>query len=179
MSNQTDALPDPPDVVEEAIENRTSISEIANQYTGKDKAKNRLVVRVYRYLKRMPGGEKLKKYLLNDGSWHRLNAAARLTCSALKEETDSPEKDNDEIISLMAEGGVPIVSLSRGSTKNRNRYSYWYSQISRNRPQAIEYVLDNQAPALQLQKTGEEGSEGSTTHFFDISTHEFKSSLPQ
>lgn len=168
MSDKTnDDLPDPPDVVEEAIERRTSISDIAGRYAHKDKEKNRLVVRVYRYLKRTPGGEKLKKYLLNDSSWHRLNAAARLTCPAFKEESSG-----DPIIDLMAEGGVPIVSLSRGCTENRTRYSYWYAQISRNRPEAIDYVLDKQAPALQLQKTEAKGSEGAT-QFFDISTHEF------
>lgn len=111
----SDQLPDPPDVVEEAIQNRTSIADIAGQYASKKKAKNRLVVRVYRYLKRMPGGEKLKKYLLNKSSWHRLNAAARLSCPALKEE-DKP----DPIIDLMAEGGVPIVSLSRDTCEKRN-----------------------------------------------------------
>lgn len=115
----SDNLPDPPDVVEEAIEGQTSIADIAGQYTRKEKAKNRLVVRVYRYLKRTPGGEKLKKYLLNDGSWHRLNAAARLTCEALQE-----EDEDDPIIDLMAEGGVPIVALSRKAGEKRNTYSY-------------------------------------------------------
>jgi hypothetical protein len=161
----SDDLPDPPDVVEEAIENRTSISDIAGQYTRKDKAKNRLVVRVYRYLKRMPGGEQLKRYLLNDGSWHRLNAAARLTCPALEDEEE--EESEDPIIELMAEGGVPIVSLSRGASDKRNVYSFWYAQISRNRPEAIDYVLEKQAPALQLRETESESGQGST-QFFDI-----------
>jgi len=173
--SKADELPDPPDVVEEAIEGRTSISDVAGQYARKEKAKNRLVVRTYRYLKRMPGGEKLKKYLLNDGSWHRLNAAARLTCSALKRESENSE--DDEIIDLMAEGGVPIVALSHKASEKRNTYSYWYAQISRNRPKAIDYVLEKEAPPLHLRKS-EESGEGSTK-FFDIATHEFRRSVTE
>lgn len=164
-----DDLPESPDVVEEAIQEHTSVSEVISRHARKGKEKNRLMVRVHRYLKRMPGGEKLKEYILNDGSWHRLNAAARLTCSAF------PEDDTDPIIDLMAEGGVPIVALSREAGEKRNTYSYWYSQISRNRPKAIDYVLDKEAPALQLRTTEE--SETGSTKFFDISTHEFRSSL--
>jgi hypothetical protein len=164
----SDPIPDPPDVVAEAIQGKTSISDIAGKYARKDKTKNRLVVRVYRYLKRMPGGEKLKKYLLNDGSWHRLNAAARLTCSA------SQEDDEDPIIDLMAQGGVPIVALSRGADEKRKVYSYWYAQVKRNRPQAIDYMLDKEAPALQLEDPETEDGKGST-QFFDIDTHEFSS----
>lgn len=178
--SKADELPDPPGVVEEAIEGRTSISDVAGQYARKEKAKNRLVVRTYRYLKRMPGGEKLKKHLLNDGSWHRLNAAARLTCSALKRESESEnsEDDNtDEIIDLMAEGGVPIVALSHKASEKRNTYSYWYAQISRNRPKAIDYVLEKEAPPLHLRKSEESGK--GSTKFFDIATHEFRRSVTE
>lgn len=174
----SDDVPDAPKIVKEAIQNKTSISDIAGRHTGTSKAKNRVVVRVYRYLKRMPGGEKLKEYLLNDRSWYRLNAAARLVAPALK--NDSPESDSDEdnnedpILDLIAEGGVPIVSLSRGSEDKRNTYSYWYMHISRNRPTAIDYVLGKEAPSLQLGED-DRSEGGGSTQYFDITTHEFGS----
>lgn len=166
MKVMNDNLPDPEQVVEEAIENKTSVSDIAGRYTTGSKSKNRLVVRVHRYLDRTPGGEKLKEYLLKDGSWHRLNASARLVTQV---DTESKESS---VVELMVNGGVPIVSLSRGAPEKRNTYSFWYTQISRNRPGAIEYVLDKEAPSLELRKTEAESS-GASSQYFDISTHEF------
>jgi len=77
----------------------------------------------------------------------------------------------------MAEGGVPIVALSHKASEKRNTYSYWYAQISRNRPKAIDYVLEKEAPPLHLRKS-EESGEGSTK-FFDIATHEFRRSVTE
>lgn len=178
----SDDLPGPAQIVKEAIQRQSSVSDIAWQYAQSEKEKNLLMVRAHRYLKRTPGGERIKKYLLNDGAWHRLNAAARLTCSALSEddqsednssEDDSSEDDKESIIDLMAEGGVPIVALSREANEKRNTYSYWYAQISRNRPKAIDYVLNKQAPDLSLQASEPKGESGAS-QFFDISSHEFR-----
>lgn len=174
-------VPDEPDIVAEAIENRTSISDIAGQYARTSTEKNSTVVRVYRYLKRMPGGERLKKYLLKESSWHRLNAAARLVAPALKKDPDNnssqSDSSEDPMLDLIVEGGVPIVSLSRGAGEKRNAYSYWYTYISRNRPKAIDYVLGKEAPSLELDKSGH-SADGGSTQYFDITTHEF-SSVPK
>jgi hypothetical protein len=74
----------------------------------------------------------------------------------------------------MVEGGVPIVSLSRGAEDERNAYSYWYIKISRDRPKETDYVLEleNKAPTLEIQNIDTSAKEGSNK-YFDIQTYEF------
>lgn len=163
-------LPAPSDVVTEALKGRSALRDVIKRYTSTGKEADRLTMRVYRYLEGNPGGEKIKEYLLKHSSGYRLNAAARLVTTAIDGEESS-------IIDLMAEGGVPIVSLSSGLESNRNTYNFWYTKIKRARPGALSYVQKKEdTPDLSIKiDDSRRADHRPSANYFSISEHELSS----
>ncbi|MCS4157787.1 hypothetical protein [Salinibacter ruber] len=163
-------LPDPASVVEESLEERSALRDVIKRYTKSDKEADRLTMRVYRYLDDNPGGQKIKEYMLKRRSSYRLNAAARLVTTAM-------EGESDPIVDLMAEGGVPLVSIASGRDSHRNTYDYWYTRVNRIRPSALSYVQKKEkTPELSIQiDDSRRVAHRPPANYFDISEHELAS----
>lgn len=167
-----DNLPPPSRIVREAMQQREDMRTIIQQYaTGKAETE-RLTVRVYRYLKRSEGGERLKEYFLKKRSSYRRSAAARLVTTPLGE-------DPDPIVDLLASGGLPIVSVTKGTGDSRKAYSYWYNRIRRESPRDLAYVKSREdAPDLTLPDAEERAERPvGDDELFNIRPHELLESI--
>lgn len=163
-------LPDPSKVVEESLQERSPLRDVIKRYTTSGKEADRLTMRVYRYLDDNPGGKRIKEYMLKRRSSYRLNAAARLVTTAL-------EGEEDPIVGLMAEGGVPLVSIASGREPYRKTYNYWCTRVNRDRPSALSYVHKKEEnPDLSIKiDDSRRVAHRPPANYFDISEHELDS----
>lgn len=163
-------LPDPESVVTESLEERSALRDVIKRYTTSGKEADRLTMRVYRYLDDNKGGDAIKEYMLKHRSGYRLNAAARLVSTALVEE-------EDPIVEIMAEGGVPLVSISSGRKPYRNTYNYWYTRVKRTRPSALSYVQKkDKTPDLSIDiEDSRRVAHRPPANYFEISDYELAS----
>lgn len=161
-------LPNPPSIIKKALEEKKPAIQIIKQYTTGNNEKHKLLARIWRYLDKNSGGEKLKNLLLKQGTRHRLNAAVQLVTPA----TD--DDDGDPIVNLIADAGIPIMSIAKGGKEDeRSTYSYWYTQLKRVRPDAMEYVKSNESFDLSLKKDNILSTNVHVTdNYFQFTDHE-------
>jgi len=84
--------------------------------------------RLRRYIRKRPHGEALMSLFLEKASYYKLSAAVRLACEA------------GEVVDVIADNAIPLVSVTRGQPAERKVYSFWYTRLKRERPEALPFV---------------------------------------
>jgi hypothetical protein len=164
---KTNDLPNAPSIIKKALQEKCPAIKIIKRYTTGNNEKHKLLARVWRYLDKNSGGDKLKDLLLKQGSQHRLNAAVQLVTPAIEEDNENP------IVNLIADAGVPIMSIAKSGEKDdRSTYSYWYTQLKRTRPEAMDYLKSKEAPDLSLQTDSILSNIHVTDNYFQFTDYE-------
>lgn len=159
-----------------AVEERSTLREAASKTSLSERAARALEYRAFRCLRDTPGGADLAELFLKKRSWYRLEAAALLVCRP------------DEVDDVIARGLVPLVWIARHVPSGERAYHFWYTQMSRNHPAALQQMQAQ--PGARVQRPGKGGRTLSASHavaepanpafsggynFFDVDTYEFAS----
>lgn len=159
-------LPNPPSLIKQAVEKRSPVIDIIKQYTDGDAERHRLLTRTWRYLDKNSGGNRLKDLLLKQGVRHRLKASTQLVVPAAKDDEEDP------VLNLIADAGIPILSITQTDTEDRASYSYWYTRLKRMRPEAMKYVKSKDAPDLSLDNAELLSDQSTADNYFQFTDHE-------